>query len=367
MKRRANWYFAALVGLVLVAGLIVAFAYTRWDHPLPQGARLLEKQRPGVRHPRVWLDNDRYVSLRWLKQGIKGVPRNGYYPFVRNVRADSDVLTGLEASAENSALILAMSRAPLSPDGQYRLTLDDIHKRLVIGVRRNSEGFPRLSSVDVGAGYADVTYGPPSIAWARSGQAWSVLHYDRQVWRLQTYPVRGVRALQDMDVSFLAKRQHDQLQLYGFTKRGLPVVARLGVHGWGSYRIDAFCEVEDAAAKTARVVRLKRPGIHPFTRDMVDPITSPSGDRLAWLFECKREPRHLPDWLLRLLPFLRRDGKTMETAEIWVSDVDGTDMRKLGWVGASQQEGMGRLLEWSPDGRAVRFYLKGDLYEVDAH
>jgi hypothetical protein len=139
---------------------------------------------------------------------------------------------------------------------------------------------------------------------------------------------------------------------------------------WQGYSVRELLEVEDARTGKAKPTRMRWPE-HVIRRaiPVVEPhARSPKGDSLAWRFDCNRSGGALPEWVILLFPFLRRDESVADSTEIWVSRIDGTGMRRLGWVPAPADRSSQELtsVEWSPDGRNIRFVYKDALYEMDA-
>jgi hypothetical protein len=97
------------------------------------------------------------------------------------------------------------------------------------------------------------------------------------------------------------------------------------------------------------------------------PYFSPSGDRIAWVFDYTR-PAPWQAWFRRFLPFTP-DGRQEES--LWVSRADGTQMREIGCVRNTHTEDeedddeIGAV-EWTPDGKQIGFLYKRVFYTVPA-
>ncbi len=58
------------------------------------------------------------------------------------------------------------------------------------------------------------------------------------------------------------------------------------------------------------------------------------------------------------------------TQEVWVSRVDGTRMKRLGWLLTHPYSGDGvdaEALRWTPDGKHLSFIYRDGLYIVPVH
>lgn len=91
-------------------------------------------------------------------------------------------------------------------------------------------------------------------------------------------------------------------------------------------------------------------------------IVSPDGKRVAWkwfFWNLRTEPA----WLQRLLPSLFRSHPT---TEIWVSQLDGSDMHEVGQINDTYPNHQPKDLDWIPDSKRLVFSLNDALYSVPA-
>jgi hypothetical protein len=90
---------------------------------------------------------------------------------------------------------------------------------------------------------------------------------------------------------------------------------------------------------------------------------SPDGKRLAWMFGPRWMPRKKLDFLGRLRSWVGMQPAVNE--ELWVSNAEGTDMRRIGAYGAGTYDRnlQGRCA-WSPDGRQLAFSFNHTLYTL---
>jgi hypothetical protein len=97
------------------------------------------------------------------------------------------------------------------------------------------------------------------------------------------------------------------------------------------------------------------------------PYFSPSGDRIAWVFDYTRTAPWRT-WLRRFLPFAP-DSRQEES--LWISRADGTQMREIGYVKitrTSDDEDDDEIgaVQWTPDGTQLGFLYKRVFYTVPA-
>jgi hypothetical protein len=89
---------------------------------------------------------------------------------------------------------------------------------------------------------------------------------------------------------------------------------------------------------------------------------SPNGDRLAWKLKEKRAVDFSTlgqlKWTFGLVPKLRHS--------LWVSSLDGTNMRELGMLESKGNQIGFMQIEWSPDGKQIGFVREGKLYTIKA-
>jgi hypothetical protein len=108
----------------------------------------------------------------------------------------------------------------------------------------------------------------------------------------------------------------------------------------------------------------------PGTSQVFEVKASPQGDRIGWYVG--RGARSGP-WLHKLLRFFRigaaspgagYNAPTVDTEGIWISKIDGTDMRPVGEVVAEWAPvGMGSFT-WRPDGRQVLITYRNGIYRI---
>lgn len=96
---------------------------------------------------------------------------------------------------------------------------------------------------------------------------------------------------------------------------------------------------------------------------------SPNGDRIAWQvtsYNLDTRPR----WVQRFFPFVPRRNE--DITELWISNLDGSDMRNLGHIITPRPETSEETipymdsLKWLPDGKSLSFEYKDQLWTVPA-
>jgi hypothetical protein len=94
---------------------------------------------------------------------------------------------------------------------------------------------------------------------------------------------------------------------------------------------------------------------------------SPQGDRIAWQVTTIRADIW-QRWLHRYLPFVRR--KVQPRAEVWICNLDGSNMHEAGSIVEPPAEDDGsslRLsLQWLPGGKRLSFEYEDALYTIPA-
>jgi len=106
----------------------------------------------------------------------------------------------------------------------------------------------------------------------------------------------------------------------------------------------------------------------PPNAQILDIALSPRGDRLAWAFYFSRVPTGM-QWLARFIPSLRKRLRPRVGAGLWVSRLDGSEMREIGYqeidpnVPAPLRLAPAEI-HWTPDGRRLSFVYKNALYTV---
>lgn len=86
-------------------------------------------------------------------------------------------------------------------------------------------------------------------------------------------------------------------------------------------------------------------------------VMAPTGDRLAWLIFFQQKWPHV-EWQ-REFPFVR--SETRYLASLWVSGLDGSDLREIGHLGAGEDL---RRIAWTPDGRRLSYVYRDTLWTV---
>lgn len=103
----------------------------------------------------------------------------------------------------------------------------------------------------------------------------------------------------------------------------------------------------------------------PQGAQVLEVVSSETGDRLAWSVRFFRQP---PLYGL-LRPAYRYIGQGYgQSIELWVSDRDGRNLRR---IGIQELEKPGEIvpncLAWLPDGRRVSFLYLDSLYVIEAN
>ncbi len=104
----------------------------------------------------------------------------------------------------------------------------------------------------------------------------------------------------------------------------------------------------------------------PMTSQTKELELAPQGDRLAWLLiDSRRSP--LVTMLVRLLPSLAARFPPREGISVWVSRLDGTEMREIGFQQTrmtGKDPNVATDLRWMPDGKHLSFLMNDALYSV---
>ena len=101
---------------------------------------------------------------------------------------------------------------------------------------------------------------------------------------------------------------------------------------------------------------------------------SPQGDKIAWEIVTLSSDR-MGEWLQKYLPFLKVQPHNLKRTELWVCNLDGTDMHEIGCLPHPKDQEVeaflpGRLspdfwsIVWLPDGKQLSFEYEDKLYTV---
>jgi len=92
-------------------------------------------------------------------------------------------------------------------------------------------------------------------------------------------------------------------------------------------------------------------------------VLSPHADRVAWVFH----QRYLSPLLVLSkrvgLPF---NAEAIEETTIYVSRIDGTEMREIGTAPSPTDASQDVEIKWMPSGKRLSFVYKNVLYTISA-
>jgi hypothetical protein len=153
---------------------------------------------------------------------------------------------------------------------------------------------------------------------------------------------------------------------------------RLLAHGYSFYNgNDNTITVEEyAVGNTIKPVRfhlLKLPRGTTLSNEKTDVKESPQGRQVALRLESQRVPS-LVALLGRYLPFFKTEPR--KCVELWVCDLDGKNLRLVGYVveqpaakhvplqAYTPAPSIVQDLAWTPDGRKISFTNEGRIYTI---
>lgn len=193
----------------------------------------------------------------------------------------------------------------------------------------------------------------PKIAWMQDNRHWLEVQNGEELRQATGFKARVLfYSLDKPGVKTLPLQVPDWVSGCWFTPKGHLVVASL-VGGAGT---DDVYDFAFPAPQPVRKVTLSLPAT-----DVTECALSPQGDRFAWqLYKVHLSPRaNLAERAVSLL--LRR--QTAYTHSIWVSDLDGGNLRQI----TPETERAGpAYIHWTPDGKSIGYRYSDALWIVPA-
>jgi hypothetical protein len=369
-KRRKRW-----IGLLAFAGLAALLVWTAW----PREPSLLQKAskvasvagwRPTRRFntvcPWTWLsDRDILIVRQDEATYLGGLGRQVGLMQVCRV----DVATGVETtlgplSATMNTLRKQNPGLRLEPDGPYpspdgKWLLWDTYSFstppcfLVTAMDGSSVlRWPKEPGERYNP-YAD------ELAWQQDSRAFVRLRYNRSGIGLWQEKIYRLDAPDQVRTITLPANRWGGRQL-GVTPDGRMLLC----NWWTAPPKRAYIAALDinTPGNAPRLYALSAP---KGTECIFSLALSPKGNRMAWMISANQWPQG-PAWLLRLKTWLGLRFRR-NILELWVSCIDGSNMRRIGVV----QDKPGRhtipkpeTCAWSPDGRQIAFTYDFKLWTV---
>ncbi len=335
-RNRRIWAVVILLGL----GVITVWQVMRPD----PGSLLARSKRRGVGvWDYLWL-SDREI----LYTDLRVRPKSQRLLVKRDV--DTEAVTTVRAfkSAQRNFMVGEMT-ARISPDKKTLLWVGSSYELLPLATTEQ-RSFPHNRAQIVGNRVLVPFI--PSVAWLPDSRRWieiqglsrasSIVLHSPDTKATTTIPLpTGVG---------------DQ-EVLGVTPKNQAIISR---------RRGALLDVlilVDLNANPALVRTL--PTVAPPNADIEEMVLSPQGDRIAWKTNTWHDLQSAVSEFMSGLKGTGQRGRVTGYA-IWVSRLDGTEMKQLG-MERLPNSGFGfEHLRWLPDGKSVSFVYKNGLYTVPA-
>jgi dipeptidyl aminopeptidase/acylaminoacyl peptidase len=242
----------------------------------------------------------------------------------------------------------------VSPDGKWAIIVASESYQVVSLV--DSRHFCVAGSED--REHVFIDYSPyvlySKAAWLPNSAAWAELcSVHGTALHIVTRDVSG-RVLKD---TLLDTRIADPVML-GITPDDHAII-------WdeGSQLVDVGL---DNVAASARTISLTTPP----EGNLLDVVLSPDGKRLAWRTHIRPKHTDVPSWLEWTPEKIQGSMQPPGTHIVWVSNLDGTDMREIGRQTVSEIEMASSdnndrtfsSFRWMPDGKRLSFKYGGRLW-----
>lgn len=372
-RKRRRWPVA-----FLAVGLLGILSWQLW----PTNNLIARSTR--VADTKDWSGGERFnvsIGMHWLSNEdilfdrYEGSDKNQRVIYRRNVRTGQEKrLNGLTASLEDLGGETVDDQA-VSPDGKWFLCSsrwEDCELAEVNGSRHYSYSLKDTDQYYV----SDDTDCYRSFLWMPDSRHWlENLHLNDACHRLIMHDVEHPKQSTPLPIGKNA-------ELYARIKQLLP--------GQQAIRTDSPSPDD---LQSPPILTLQRFTFEPSPKPKkIEKITaprnarefeyklSPKGDRIAWYITyetSEMSDTSLQKWLRRYLPSVLAPSGWK--SEIWISRIDGTEMRMLGQMASAimDSNGHGQILEdaevwhlhdlqWLPNGKRLSYTYQNVLYIISA-
>ncbi len=329
--------------LIFVAGLlgIVAIGTTL----LPQEPLLLDRAVKVVDVPGWWSPESTACDYRWVSDTVLFTGTGEWRlnnPILYDILSHRQTPLTLLQKHLQKENDMGTNDWELSPDGKWLLWTMELYSDV------------RAARLD-GSGFQIVALPPPGntvglIGWEEDSHHWRAEGFDYSSGKLTnvfggdvSLPGKGHSLPLSAGEAFF---HSDSVRV---DKDSNCIVVRLPEAGY----------VADSKGKSVTL----RP---PRDRKIIDIVQSNEGNQLAWLLVSVRTPL-MAKWLRLLYPRYAVPPHTY--IEMWLSRLDGSDMREVGYIvaeGDADEAEQPDNLRWLPSDKKISFLYKEALWTVAA-
>ena len=354
-KRRQAWKGIAAMVLILCVTLATAW-HSRKRSLLEQSMRVVGAQ-DGWQQPYRWLSDHQFIIERWQKPVSPSQQPPGLYIYDIHTRKET-FLRSLSQALEKANYGYNPNSLRISPDGTRLLWFE--FSDAVYGACFDGSHF--------------FTFPAPrdqdnsnwiQVRWASDSRHWVVVR--NQHGAIQGLVYDGDPSHKPKVVPVTASDQSDLWDKIGIYDDDFYTPLILNDHF-------LMCKVGNQATRKvdvldirigAHTTGLKTPSIQlPPDVGISEIAISPQGDRIAWNLTMPAAPK----WVLALKRWVRHTHGEGEHVEgLWVSRIDGTEMREIGRREMKSDGGSEpRLyqLQWVPGSKRLSFMFDSALYTV---
>jgi hypothetical protein len=230
----------------------------------------------------------------------------------------------------------------------------------------------------------DVPNNIGEFAWDPDSQSLLTLQFRPEPWLMRFFIHTGRRQQVPLPPG-LPLSDLGNSSILGFTERATLIIARAGpsfqdrafsgAFGTSSgitTNIPRIPLIEISLSQCPKIVRTFAPAV-PSGAGIGIIALSPRGDRLFWSALCANRPSPLQVRLHRYFSFVPGDTTVVEKG--WVSRLDGSGMKELGYYeippgtpGVANPAGPPWIIDpkWTPDGKRIGFVYKDRLMTIPA-
>jgi hypothetical protein len=334
--RKSGWIWTTVV----IAGVIVSVPLLIQDRG---GTRLLaHAQRLGVGLGNYQWLSDREILYTEIWRTAK--PHNRVVK--RNV--DTGIVSLIRSFESNQRNFAAGEmESALSPDRKALIWIGSNYEVLPLG-SSSQDTFPHVTSQSLNGKSAYL----PSVAWLPNSQGWVEINGAIGASSLIVHPGNGA-----ISISVPLPPGLGMQRILGVTPKNEALISRQR----GAV-VDEFLAVNLAASPpTVKNLQFTVP---PYA-DVEEIVLSPQGNRLAWKTNTWNDLRSALSGMMSGLMGKGQRGSTKSYA-LWVSGLDGSGMRRLGYELVPASDGSLEHVRWLPDGKSVSFVYKNGFYTIPA-
>jgi hypothetical protein len=372
-KRKRRRWVTAFIGLVFVTSISVAL-WPRDGHLLARATRVVSI---GSHPASYWWINEDEILILPSYDGDQELPSATEYVLPFEKPDINRVATRINVKTGKRLLVLKLTEAlNKSTHGKYdHVNMDDVSLspdgKQLLWFKFNSHAKGVYIS---GINGNNVRYWetPNSIGalWAADSRSFTALKTSNSQGDLVVTEYSLQNVIHSSKLPTTMRKDTENLFTFGFRDaalRGRYLITDTGtLHSVGHILFWPQTKpmIWQIPIGTVNKDTIKNP-IRIQDREVIHTIVySPAGDRAALIVTGELRPP-LPEFVYRMLPKLRPEPQ--DTMTLWVTDIDGSGMHKIGWESIVwETRYWPDLLRWTPDGKRLSFIHDGGLYTVPA-